>query len=78
MAYLIRSTQSLLFGMPGHLHAKQLSCAIIFSQKIDLFVVTETWFKESTRAVANITNTVPDHQLFNKPSIGRGEGGGGC
>ena len=51
-----------------------LVCDYILSEKIDLFVVTETWLKESTRAVADITNTLPDHQLFNKPRIGRGGG----
>jgi hypothetical protein len=51
-----------------------LVCDYILSEKIDVFVVTETWLKESTRAVTDITNTLPDHQLFKKPRIGRGGG----
>ena len=49
-------------------------CDYILTQKIDIFVVTETWLKESTRTVVDITNTLPDHQLFHKPRIGRGGG----
>ena len=51
-----------------------LVCDYILSQKIDLFIVTETWLDESSRTVADVTNTLPDHQLFNKPRIGRGGG----
>ena len=53
----------------------------ILSKKIDIMVLTETWFKGNDRdviTIAEINNILPDHQLIHRPRSGACRGGGVC
>ena len=53
----------------------------ILSKKIDIMVLTETWFKGNDPdviTIAEINNILPDHQLIHRPRSGACRGGGVC
>ena len=53
----------------------------ILSKKIDIMVLTETWFKGNDRdviTIAEINNILPDHQLIYRPRSGACRGSGVC
>ena len=53
-------------------------CDFVISEKLDILILTETWLKGDSRddhVIAEIENTLPDHQLIHVPrSSGRGGG----
>ena len=52
-------------------------CDTILSRKVDIMIITETWFKGDSRdstIIADINNCLPDHQIVHQPRSTRGGG----
>lgn len=52
-------------------------CDTVLSENIDIMLITESWLKDDVRdspIIADITNSLPDHQVFQQSRSSRGGG----